>query len=142
VTLLEFDALLAGADHISLHARATADNRGMIGAREFGLMKRGAFFINTARDVLVDEDALVAALGEGRLGGVALDVATPAPAGQPHRLLAFPTVLLLPHIGGATYETLVRGGRMAAAEIERFAAGRPLVNLANPAALSRAEANP
>jgi phosphoglycerate dehydrogenase-like enzyme len=133
------DELLAGADHVSLHARATSANRGLIGEREIALMKRGAFFVNTARDILVDEDALHAALASGHLGGAALDVASPAPAGQPHRLLAFPNVLLLPHIGGATYETLANGGRMAAAEIERFAAGRPLVNLANPAVLGAAQ---
>jgi phosphoglycerate dehydrogenase-like enzyme len=48
--------------------------------------------------------------------------------------------LLLPHIGGATVETLANGGRMAAVEIQRYAAGQPLINLANPAVLERAEA--
>jgi D-3-phosphoglycerate dehydrogenase len=138
--LVGLGELLDEADHVSLHARATSANRGMLGRDEFARMKRGAFFINTARDILVDEDALFAALDSGHLGGAALDVASPAPAGHPHRLLAFPTVLLLPHIGGATYETLANGGRMAAAEIDRFATGRPLVNLANPAVLDRAGA--
>jgi D-3-phosphoglycerate dehydrogenase len=135
--LVGLDELLADADHVTLHARATSANRGMLGRDEFARMKPGAFFVNTARDILVDEDALHAALSSGHLGGAALDVASPAPAGHPHRLLAFPTVLLLPHLGGATFETLTNGGRMAAAEIERFASGRPLVNLANPAVLDR-----
>jgi phosphoglycerate dehydrogenase-like enzyme len=139
---VELDELLATADHVSLHARATAENRGFMDAARFGQMKRGAFLINTAREVLVDEDALVDALRSGHLGGAVLDLASPTPAGQPHRLMAFPTVLLLPHIGGATMETLANGGRMAAAEIERFAAGQPLLNLANPAVMARAEAAP
>jgi len=137
---LALDDLLAVADHVSLHARATADNRGMLGADQFARMKRGTYLVNTARDVLIDEDALFEALRSGHLAGAALDVASPTPAGRPHRLLAFPGVLLLPHIGGATMETLANGGRMAAAEIVRFAAGEPLVNLANPAVLDRAEA--
>lgn len=137
---LGLDELLAVSDHVSLHARATSTNHGMVGASQLAGMKQGAFLVNTARDVLVDEDALVAALASGHLAGAALDVATPAPAGQPHRLLAFPSVLLLPHIGGATFETLANGGRMAAAEIQRLAAGQPLINLANPAVLERAEA--
>ncbi len=111
---VELDELLATADHVSLHARATAENRGFMDAARFGRMKRGAFLINTAREVLVDEDALVDALRSGHLGGAVLDLASPTPAGQPHRLMAFPTVLLLPHIGGATMETLANGGRMAA----------------------------
>jgi autoinducer 2 (AI-2) kinase len=112
----------------------------MLGAGEFRRMKPGAYFINTARETLVDEAALADALRSGHLGGAALDVASPAPAGQPHLLRDIPTVLLLPHIGGATMETLANGGRMAALEIERFAAGRPLINLANPAVTDPARA--
>ena len=68
----------------------------------------------------------------GHLAGAALDVASPSPERHAGiRLLAHPNVVLLPHIGGATAETLANGGHMAAAEIERFASGEPLVNLAN-----------
>jgi D-3-phosphoglycerate dehydrogenase / 2-oxoglutarate reductase len=133
---VELDELLATADHVSLHARVTAENRGLMDAARLSCMKPGAFLINTARDVLIDEDALAEALRSGHLGGAVLDLASPTPAGTPHRLMDFPTVLLLPHIGGATMETLANGGRMAAAEIERFADGRPLVNVANPAVLA------
>jgi D-3-phosphoglycerate dehydrogenase len=139
---LGLDESLAVSDHVSLHARATAENRGLMGARQFAAMKPGAYFINTARDILVDEAALDAALGSGRLGGAALDVASPAQVGQRHPLLAWSNVLLLPHIGGATQETLENGGRMAAAEIERFASGRPLLNVANPMVLAAAQATP
>jgi D-3-phosphoglycerate dehydrogenase len=134
----DLDTLLAGSDHVSLHARATPENRGMIGRDELARMRRGAILVNTARDLLVDEEALEAALESGHLGGAALDVASPSLAGTPHPLLRFRNVLLLPHIGGATFETLANGGRMAAAEIERFAAGGPLLHVANPDVLAGA----
>jgi D-3-phosphoglycerate dehydrogenase / 2-oxoglutarate reductase len=134
----DLDSLLAASDFVSLHARATPENRGMLGPAEFARMRNGAYLVNTARDLLVDEDALDAALASSRLGGVALDVASPTVEDRPHPLLRFPNVLLLPHVGGATFETLANGGRMAAAEIERFASGRPLLNVANPQALAAA----
>jgi D-3-phosphoglycerate dehydrogenase / 2-oxoglutarate reductase len=124
-------ALLEQADHLSLHARLSSENRAMIGAAELARMKPGSFIVNTARHELVDEDALDAALASGHLGGAALDIATPSDAGRPHRLLRHANVILLPHLGGATTETIINGGRMAAAEIERFAAGHALVNVAD-----------
>jgi D-3-phosphoglycerate dehydrogenase len=133
---VDLDALLAASDHVSIHARATAGDDALVGSAQLARMKAGAYLINTARDRLIDEDALDAALASGHLGGAALDVASPCSAGEPHRLLRHPNVLLLPHIGGATIETLANGGRMAAAEIERFASGRPLVNVANPEVLA------
>ena len=135
---VDIDTLLSSSHFVSLHARATAENQGMIGPSQFGRMRRGAYLVNTARDLLIDEAALDEALASGRLGGVALDVASPTVGDQPHPLLRFPNVLLLPHVGGATFETLSNGGRMAAAEIERFASGRPLLNVANPGALAEA----
>jgi D-3-phosphoglycerate dehydrogenase len=140
---VELDELLARSDFVSLHARMTAENRGMIGREQIGRMKRGAFFINTARDALVDEDALHDALKSGHLAGAALDIVTtpdlskPHAYGTRHRLLEAPNVVIATHIGGATYETIVNGGRMAAAEIQRFAYGEPLVNVANRAALEK-----
>lgn len=128
---VDLDTLLATADFVSLHARVTAQNRGMIGWKEFAQMKPGAYFINTAREILVDEDALYAALASGRLAGAAFDVTRPPEQGQRHRLLAFPNVVIVAHIGGSTYETLTHGGEMAAAEIERFLRNEPLINVAN-----------
>jgi D-3-phosphoglycerate dehydrogenase len=124
-------ALLSGADIVSIHARATADNQGLIGASELGRMRRGAYLINTARDSLVDEPAVVAGLASGALAGAAFDVVSPSPPTGCHPLLAFPNVVITTHIGGATRETLAHGGEMAAAEIRRLAAGEPLVNVFN-----------
>lgn len=127
--------LLEEADYVSIHARATTENRGMIGPAEFARMKVGAYFVNTARSELIDEDALAEALRSGRLAGAALDIASAAQEGSPHPLLGLGNVILLPHIGGATTDTLVNGGRMAVDEIERFSNGQPLLNVANAASL-------
>jgi phosphoglycerate dehydrogenase-like enzyme len=108
----------------------------MLGRAEFQAMREGAYFANTARAELIDEDALFEALTTGRVAGAALDISTPSPAEGRHRLLSFPNVLIVPHIGGSSYETLLHGGEMAAAEIERFIDGQPLVNVANRATLS------
>jgi D-3-phosphoglycerate dehydrogenase len=123
--------LLETADFVSLHARAGAADRHVIGAEQIGLMKPGAYLVNTARDTLVDEAALVESLGSGKLAGAALDLVSPSPATGRHALLAFPNVIITPHIGGATHETLHHAAAMAAGEIERLLAGEPLVNVAN-----------
>ncbi len=133
---VELDALLGQADVVSLHARATPDNRGLIGAAQVARMKPGAYVVNTARETLVDEAALLGGLTSGRLAGAAFDVISPSPAEGRHPLLSHPNVIVATHIGGATYETLHHGGEMAAAEIERFLAGAPLLNVANRDALA------
>ena len=132
---VDLETLLRTADVVSLHARATPDNRGLIGQAEVTAMKPGAYLINTARDVLVDEAALVDGLRSGQLAGVALDVVSPSPASGRHALLEFPNVIIATHVGGATFETLHHGAEMLAAEIERLLADQPLVNVANRADL-------
>jgi D-3-phosphoglycerate dehydrogenase len=128
--------LLERADFVSLHARATAENENLIDADALAQMKPGAFLINTARETLVDEDALDDALASGRLGGVALDVVRTTSAQGRHRLLRHENVVLTPHLGGATHETLLQGAEMIAEEILRFAAGEQLVNVVNRSALA------
>ena len=130
------DELLARADFVSLHARATADNRHLIDEAALQRMKDGAFLVNTAREALVDEQALDAALESGRLAGAALDVVEHGGEdGKPHFLLRHDNVVLTPHLGGATHETLLQGAEMIAEEIQRFAAGQPLRHVVNrPAA--------
>jgi D-3-phosphoglycerate dehydrogenase / 2-oxoglutarate reductase len=129
------EALLADVDIVSLHARATSENVGLIGDAALKTMRRGAMLINTARESLVDEDALGAALESGHIGGAALDVLEPQPRGVRNRLLQHPNVVVTPHIGGATAETLLRGGAMIAEEIDRLAEGRHLQHVANPEVL-------
>src|SRR5262245_35406473 len=127
----DLDDLLHMADVVSLHARATPENENLFDARRFAAMKDGSYFVNTARESLVDESALDDALATGKLAGAALDVLRPHHDSGPHPLLRHENVVLTPHIGGATHETLLRGAMMVAAEIERFAAGEPLVNVIN-----------
>ena len=86
VTMVTLDDLLSHSGLISLHARATPDNRHLLGTAAFARMPRGAFFINTARESLVDEEALAAALTSGTLAGAALDVVKRRPDGDRHPL--------------------------------------------------------
>jgi D-3-phosphoglycerate dehydrogenase / 2-oxoglutarate reductase len=137
VAMTGLDDLLSRCDLVSLHARATADNRHMFGAAAFARMRRGALFINTARESLVDEDALARALASGALAGAALDVAEPRPAGDRHPLLDLPNVIITPHIAGATRETLGRGAEMAAAAVARLVSGEIPDHVVNPGVLAR-----
>jgi D-3-phosphoglycerate dehydrogenase len=101
----------------------------------FTRMRPGAFFINTARESLVDEAALVEALEEGILAGAALDVLERPEPGTRHPLLDAPNVLVTPHIGGATAETLARGARRAVAAVASLVAGRVPADVVNPQVL-------
>lgn len=116
--------LLERSRVVSVHARATADNRRLIGATEFARMPDGAVFINSARESLVDETALLAAVRSGRVAAAVLDVCEPD--GCWRDLVREPTVMLTPHIAGATWETLRRGAGMIADEVLAFLDGAPL----------------
>ena len=138
VDLMSLDSLLARSDIVSLHARLTPENRQMFSAGTFAQMRPGSYFINTAREPLVDEPALRQALEQGVLGGAALDVLERSPAGDRHPLLDMPNVFVTPHIGGATAETLARGAQRAVTAVTELLAGRVPANVVNPQVL-RAE---
>lgn len=142
LALTGLDELLSRPGIVSVHARATPDNRHLFGAAAFARMPRGSFFINTARESLVDEDALGQALASGTLAGAALDVVERRPAGERHPLLGLPNVIITPHIGGATHETLRRGAEMAAAAVARLTSGEIPDHLMNPEILAREQAVP
>ena len=135
VEMVTLDALIERSDIVSLHARATPANRHMFGRAQFARMRPGAYFINTARESLVDEVALRAALEQGRLGGAALDVLERPPAGTRHPLLTAPNVFATPHIGGATAETLARGAQRAVAAVASLLAGHVPEHVVNPQVL-------
>jgi D-3-phosphoglycerate dehydrogenase / 2-oxoglutarate reductase len=135
VEMVTLDALLERSDIVSLHARATPGNRHMFASAQFARMRPGAYFINTARESLVDEAALRAALEQGRLGGAALDVLERPPAGTRHPLLTAPNVFATPHIGGATAETLARGAQRAVAAVASLLAGQVPEHVVNPQVL-------
>ncbi|MGB9593428.1 MAG: hydroxyacid dehydrogenase [Anaerolineae bacterium] len=124
VRLLALDALLAVSDFISIHAPATPSTRGLLGQREFSLVKAGCRIINCARGGIVDEEALADALAEGKVAGAALDVFEREPPTNP-RLLQDPRVILTPHIGGSTAEAKRRIGMELAREVLRVLDGQP-----------------
>ena len=125
------ETLLTRSDFVSLHARATAETESLFGPTQFTRMRRGSYFINTSRETLVDEEALDVALASGHLAGAALDVVRPSATNGTHHLLRHDNVVITPHIGGATHETLQRGVSMLADEILRFRTGQPLLNVFN-----------
>ncbi len=112
------DRLLAEADIVTLHVPLDDSTRGMIGAPELARMQKGACLINAARGGLVDEAALVDALTSGHLAGAACDVFQMEPEANP-ALLALPTFLGTPHIGGSTAEAQLAMGRAAIAGLEQ-----------------------
>ncbi len=126
------DELLASSDLVSLHAALTPETTRMIGARELELMREGAYLVNTARAQLVDGEALLQALTSGRLGGAGLDHFEGEFLPQDHPLTRLENVLLTPHIGGATRETVERQTRMVAEAVRDLLAGRRPANLVNP----------
>ena len=123
VTLVERDRLLQEADVVSVHAALTPENRGMIGAKEFSLMKRGAVLVNCSRGEIVQEAALSEALRSGTIAGAALDVfEKEPPAGSP--LLDAPNVVFSPHLGASTLEAQSRAGAIIAEQLLAALAGR------------------
>jgi D-3-phosphoglycerate dehydrogenase len=126
------DQLLAESDVVSVHVPVTPATTGMIGTREFGLMKDGAVFLNTARAQLHDTDALVDALAAGHLGGAGLDHFVGESIAVDHPLCAMDNVVLTPHIGGATYDVEANQAQMIADDLERILNGERPQHLVNP----------
>jgi glyoxylate reductase len=118
----DLDTLVRNADVVTLHCPATPETHHLIDARRIALMKRDSYFINTARGELVDEPALIAALEERRIAGAGLDVYAREPQIDP-RLLTLPGVVLLPHMGSATFEGREASGEKVIANIRFWADG-------------------
>jgi D-3-phosphoglycerate dehydrogenase len=124
--LVGLEELARRSDVVSIHAKATPETHHLVDESFVGAMKPGSFLVNTARQGLVDEDALLAGLHSGHLAGAALDVCEPD--GRWPELCLLPNVLLAPHLGGATSQTQQRGLDMALVDIRRFLTGEPLVH--------------
>lgn len=126
VELVERDEVFRQSDVVSVHLRNTPEVRGVVGTRELALMRPDAYLINTARGALVDDQALAAALREGRLAGAALDVHTEEPlppSRNPFR--DQPNVVLTPHIGAITREANARSRAMPVDNIIAWINGKP-----------------
>jgi phosphoglycerate dehydrogenase-like enzyme len=126
------DELLGTSDVISLHVALAPSTRGLIGARELGLMKPDAVLINTSRGPVVDQAALHAALSSGALAAAGLDVLDPEPPAADDPLLRLPNVVFTPHNGGQAEEVWPRIVRTCFANVERVAHGEPPLFLARP----------
>ncbi|MFC4768053.1 C-terminal binding protein [Effusibacillus consociatus] len=98
VTLVSLDELCQKADILSVHAPLTPSTQGLLGKKQFELMKKDAFVINTSRGPVIDEGALVEALQEGRIAGAGLDVVEEEPIRADHPLLSMENVVLTPHV--------------------------------------------
>jgi D-3-phosphoglycerate dehydrogenase len=101
-TYVELDVLVTGSEVLVLAIPLTAETRGILSAERLSEMPAGAVLVNVSRGGLVDEDALVAALEQRRLGGAALDVFATEPLPRGHRFTGLPNLILTPHIGGVT----------------------------------------
>ena len=123
VTIVPLDELLGRADLVSIHVDLNPGTQGLMGARQFCAMKDGAWFVNTSRGEVVDEAALLAALDGGRLAGAALDVLAGEPPVATHPLVRYAAthdnLILTPHIGGYTVESLSRTERHLATVLLR-----------------------
>ncbi|MFC9845244.1 D-2-hydroxyacid dehydrogenase family protein [Streptomyces sp. NPDC060223] len=120
------EELLASSDFVSVHLALGDRTRGLIGASELALLKPSAYLVNTSRAAIVDQDALLYALHEGRIAGAGVDVfdVEPLPAGHPMR--SAPRLLATPHLGyvsRANYEAYYNG---AVEDIQAFLAGTPV----------------
>jgi glyoxylate reductase len=121
---MSFDRLLATSDIVTLHVPLTPETRHLIDQRALARMKRTAYLINTTRGPVVDEVALVWALGERLIAGAALDVFEREPEVHPG-LMAFENVVLSPHLGSANRETRLAMAELAARNVVAVLGGRP-----------------
>ncbi len=119
-----FDDLLKNADIISLHVPETGATQNMIGARELGLMKKGAILLNASRGTVVDIDALADALKSGHLAGAAIDVFPEEPKANGDEFISplrgLDNVILTPHIGGSTMEAQANIGVEVAEKLVKY----------------------
>ncbi len=120
---------LANADYVVAAAPLTARTRGLFGTETFAAMKPGARFINVGRGPVVQTDALVAALHDGRLAGAALDVFEMEPLPEEHPLWAMPQVIVSPHMAGDVHGWREALGAQFVANFRRWRAGEPLENV-------------
>ncbi len=120
---VELDELLREADIVSLHTRLTPETKGMFGEREFGLMKKSAYLINTARGELIQHDFLYRALKEGRLAGAALDIFEAEPPPRDSPLFELDNVTATTHLGGASIQAAEIGAEVATKGVYQFISG-------------------
>ena len=132
-----FDELLRESDYVSIHSPLNAETWHQIGAREFGLMKKTAFIVNTARGPIIDEKAMVRALKSKKIAGVGLDVFEFEPKVSAD-LRKMKNVVLAPHLGSATVEVREEMASIVVDNIEALLAGKTPPGCVNPEVLKKA----
>ncbi len=135
VTMTDMDSLLREADFISVNTLLDDGTHGLIGAREFGLMKPTAYFINTSRGPVVVESALIDTMNNKRIAGAAIDVFEQEPVAPDNPLLRMENVILAPHAICHTDECMQLLGRLAFRAAVDLAHGRKPGHLVNPEVL-------
>lgn len=119
---------LAKADYIVIAAPDTPETRGMIGRAELALMKPSAYLVNVARGVIINEEALIAALQKGQIAGAALDVTSQEPLSEESPLWKLENVLITPHVSGLSEQTWGRQQQLLVENLGRWFSGRELLN--------------
>ncbi|HVN40235.1 MAG TPA: phosphoglycerate dehydrogenase [Myxococcota bacterium] len=137
VELVDFDTLLARADAITVHVPKTKETTGLLGRKAFAKVRRGVMLVNAARGGIVDEDALLEALNEGRVGGAGLDVFVEEPAKPGHPLIAHERVICTPHLGASTEQAQVNVSIAVAEQIRDFLLQGVVRNAVNMPSISR-----
>ncbi len=123
------DAVLPEADVVFVSVPHTKKSEGMMGARQFELMKQGSYFIAVSRGKIYDHQALVKALDSKRLAGAGLDATEPEPLPKGHPLWKFPNVVITPHTSGGSDKLQARQQYLVKENIRRFGAGLQLLNI-------------
>lgn len=134
---VDLETLLKESDIVTVHARVTNETKGMITKRHFEMMKKTAYFINTARAAIIDEDALFEVLRDKKIAGAGLDVFIKDPIESGDRFLTLDNVVATPHIGGNTMETIKRQSKMIAEDIDNYLSGRETKYLINKEVLKK-----
>lgn len=129
-----FEELLAQSDYIVLMVPLTPETTGLIGRKEFALMKPTAILVNVARGPVVDTAALTEALTSKRIYAAAVDVTDPEPLPRDHPLLRLENLTITPHLGSATEETRQRMAEVSVENLLAGLAGRPLLHEVKPTA--------
>ncbi len=135
---VSFDELIETSDIISLHCPLTEKTYHLLNEETFSKMKEGVIIINTADGEIIDESALLVALKSGKVGGFAADVVENQPIGIKNPLLKFPNVLILPHIGRYTIETIKAMGEFTVENLRKFfVEGKRPEYIENPEVISK-----
>ncbi|MHB0878312.1 MAG: C-terminal binding protein [Anaerolineae bacterium] len=132
VELVTLEDLLRRSDFVSVHCPLMPDTQHLIGEAQFRLMKPSAYIINTARGPIIDEQALIAALREGRIAGAGLDVMDREPPAPDNPLLSMENVVLTPHCAGISDRGTYNVKKKAAENVARLLSGRWPESVVNP----------